>query len=295
MTYRQCLNSGIHILQENRISDAEFDACELFKKAFGVDNTWLFMHGEEEMNDTLESACCVRNYHEFLDKRISGIPLQYILGEWDFYNLTFQVGEGVLIPRPETELLVDLALAYLKKLTPENTPLVLDLCAGTGCIGITIGKNFKNCRVIEVEKSEIALKYTEKNIQFTGADNVRAVQFDIFDGFEALAAQIGIPHENQPVLLVSNPPYVRTSALNGLQKEVLFEPSMALDGGSDGLSFYRVICDKWIPYLKPEGLFIVECGEDQSEELEKIFSASCACVFKEKDFSGIYRVIGGKK
>ena len=295
MTYRQCLDSGIHFLKENSISDAEFDAIEMFKKAFGVGNTWLLVHGEEAMNNTRESACCARNYHEFLKKRISGIPLQYILGEWDFYNLTFKVGEGVLIPRPETELLVDIALEYLKKLTPGNTPLVLDLCAGTGCIGITIGKNFKNCRVIEVEKSELALHYAEKNIQFTGVDNVCAVQFDIFDGFENLAAQVDAIYDNRPLLLVSNPPYICTSELKGLQKEVLFEPSMALDGGTDGLSFYRIIRDKWIPFLKPGGLFILECGEDQSEELEKIFSTSCTCVFKEKDFSGIYRVIGGKK
>ena len=221
-----------------------------------------------------------------VERRLSGEPLQYIIGEWDFYNCTFRLGEGVLIPRPETELLVDETLKFLKERS-DGEKTVIDLCSGSGCIAISVAKNCPDAKVLAVEKSPAAFEYLKQNAVLNQV-KVSAFNDDILEGCGHLT-------KGRFDVVVSNPPYVRKDELQTLQKEVLREPACALDGGEDGLVFYRAISDRWLPLVKPGGLLIVECGEDQAEDVKSIFAAaSDGEVYTLDDFAGIHRAVAIK-
>lgn len=192
-------------------------------------------------------------------RRIAGEPLQYLLGEWEFYGLPVYVGPGVLIPRPDTECLVDHALAFLKG---KPGAAVADLCAGSGCIGLAIAANAPDCTVTAVEYSGEAYTYLQKNIARLGG-RVQPVQADI------TAGGFGKYH-----LIVSNPPYIRSQVIPTLEREVQQEPKMALDGGADGLHFYRAILQHWLPCLQPGGALMVEIGYDQAQAVGDLFRAA---------------------
>ena len=225
---------------------------------------------------------------EAVERRISGEPLQYIIGEWDFYNCTFRVGEGVLIPRPETELLVDEALKFL---TDVPQAKVLDLCAGSGCIGISIAKNTAACKVFSVEKTPAAYEYLKQNAILNGVKGkVFTYCDDILEGCDFIVSSKGGFD-----LIVSNPPYVKSAECDTLQREVMREPREALDGGEDGLLFYRAIAERWLPLLRKGGLLLVECGEDQAEDVVSIFkAASDGETYTLTDFAGIQRAVAIK-
>lgn len=305
-------NESANLLKES--ADLKKKAAELLRQA-GVPEADLDIESREL---TAFADGDIEKLKAAAKRRANGEPLQYILGEWDFYNLTFKVGDGVLIPRPETELIVDLSLDYLSEnfdAEPEDemdniyrivygkdacrsekkTPLVLDLCAGTGCIGTTIAKNFPNSKVFEVEKSHKAFEYLKQNIALNKVNNVTPFLDDVIEGCKHLAESSKFYFD----LIVSNPPYVKSDEISGLQKEVGFEPRMALDGGEDGLMFYRCISDKWLPRLKSGGLMLLECGEDQADLIVDLMrnslSTSCIEVSKIKDFAGIYRVVSIKR
>lgn len=222
----------------------------------------------------------IKLVNEVISRRESGEPLQYILGKWDFYDLTFMVGDGVLIPRPETEMLVDFALEKLKDI--EN-PVIYDLCAGTGCIGLTIASHRKDAIVYLLEKEEKAFAYLKKNKESLNLDNAVLLQGDLFDfDFSSL-----------PIcdLLLSNPPYINTEEIKELQKEVLNEPVTALDGGADGLDFYRCIAERCLNNVRKGGFCAFECGELQSEAIIKIFNGNFAEKQVVFDFNNIDRIV----
>ena len=233
-------------------------------------------------NDTADDELCDKAF-ELAEKRVSGMPIQYVIGEWDFMGHTFSVGEGVLIPRPETEILCEYIIEKIKNI---DDAVVIDLCSGSGCIGLSVAKEVKNAKVFLVEKSDNAFGYLKKNSDRFGCDNVIAIKGDIFSGFESF----GIPEAD---LILSNPPYIESADIAGLQSEVLLEPSMALDGGEDGLDFYRAINEKWLGHCN--GAVAVECGEGQSDDIRKIFSTQCAETYSVTDFNGIERVVIGRK
>lgn len=212
----------------------------------------------------------------------AGEPLQYLLKEWDFYGRTFQVGEGVLIPRSDTETLVSVAL---EKLRDFQQPAVLDLCAGSGCIGITVALEQPTASVTAVELSEDAFAYLLKNNeQFNNP--VTAVLGD------ALTYQPPEPVQ----MIVSNPPYIPTGDLAGLQKEVQKEPVLALDGGEDGLYFYRALTKRGELLLGKGGFLLFEVGIHQSETVSEILaSAGFQNIQAFFDLSGIPRVVLGQK
>lgn len=222
-----------------------------------------------------------------IDRRLLSEPLQYIIGEWDFYNCTFRLGDGVLCPRPETEMLVDEALDFIG----DGSSVVLDLCSGSGAIAISVAKNAPDSKVIAIEKSPAAYEYLKQNIALNGVKNVKVFNDDILTGcdyfFKAKAPAFD--------LILSNPPYVRTGDIDDLDLEVQHEPRLALDGGEDGLVFYRALCDRWLPLLKKGGRMVLECGEDQADEIIAIFeqkiATSCGKITKKLDFNGLYRVI----
>jgi len=219
-------------------------------------------------------------YFALAERRAAGEPLQYILGEWEFYGLRFAVGPGVLIPRPETEMLVEIALEHLRDSSsgPQATPTVFDLCAGSGCVGLSVARHCPNARVYLIELSDEAMPYLRQNAKAYA--NAEVLYADVIDcQLSSVECQ----------LILANPPYVKSGEINALSGEVRREPRMALDGGADGLAFYRVLAEKWLPRLAPGGLLACECGEGQAGDVAAMF-APCATSIA-KDFNGIERVV----
>lgn len=221
------------------------------------------------------------------ERRKNGEPLQYILGEWEFYGFPFAVGRGVLIPRQDTETLVEVAEEFLKSCGPENRTAA-DLCAGSGCVGISLARRC-GCNVSCIELSEEAFAYLEKNIERNGVSpHVSAINADIFS--EQVIASL------PPLdLIASNPPYLTESDMRELQKEVTYEPSLALFGGSDGLEFYRGITERWAGKLKPGGMLAVEIGMGQETDVMALFKQTGLTAECRKDACGINRVVYGIK
>ena len=268
----EVLKGGTRALGMAGIENARYDAEELLGHVTGVPSRELLVHRDRELDE--ETA---KRYFSLIQRRSEHYPLQYLLQEWDFYNLSFTVKEGVLIPRPETELLVDFALQYLKKYHAEGPPArVLDLCSGSGCVGITVERNFPNCEVTAVEKSDQACAIIRGNMERNRTDR--------FDG----PAAFGIDAAD---LILANPPYLTKEEMESLQAEVGYEPSLALYGGEDGLIFYRGIADLWSPVLEKDGLIAVEIGEQQGDSVAQIFADFSDDIKVFKDYSGLPRVV----
>lgn len=226
----------------------------------------------------IDRAFCGAERKNAINRRIEGEPLQYILGEWEFYSLPFLVGEGVLIPRPDTETLCDIAIDFIK----DKSLKCIDLCSGSGAVAIAVEKNCKNAKVFALEKSDKAFSYLEKNVALNNS-SVTAIKGDLFEA----------PKEKFDVIL-SNPPYIPTADLRSLQREVQFEPEMALDGGEDGLLFYKGIIENWLPALNRGGLLAVECGIGQAEDIANLFrKVKLSDVTIKNDLCGVQRVIFG--
>lgn len=278
MTVKELLSHGRDILLENSVDNFINESRWIFESVFKCNSDYLIFHSEDIADSEKASE-----FLEKIKKRVSGDPVQYVIGEWDFYGETFFVGEGVLIPRPETELLIDFASDYLKD---KKNPVVFDLCSGSGCIGLTVAKLFPAAKVFLLEKSDEALKYLLKNKERLSASNAHVIHGDLFDGF-------GLFNLPNPDLILSNPPYINSDEISALQPEVLREPVIALDGGIDGLDFYKAITDKWLNNCG--GAIAVECGEGQADDISKLFSFQCSDISFVTDFNGIERVVIGRK
>lgn len=277
MTVKQLLRDGERLMQAGGCENAQSESLWLLESVLGCRREYILLCGSDAVSPDRES--------EFLAKvgeRVSGRPIQYILGSWDFMGNEFSVGEGVLIPRPETELLIEFAESRIKR---GGVKTVLDLCAGSGCIGLSVAKLFPECKVYLVEKSEAAFAYLTENRRKLGCANAELICGDIFDGFEAF----DIP---QPDIILSNPPYIESGDIPTLQREVLREPAMALDGGEDGMDFYRAIAERWLPCCKAAA---VECGEGQASGIKELFSELFAFVDTVTDFGGIERAVIGEE
>ena len=215
-----------------------------------------------------------------VNRRLKGEPLQYILGKWGFYKGEFLVGEGVLIPRQDTETLVETSVEFLKG---KQNPRVIDLCSGSGCVAISIATDYPNAEVIACEKYEKAYSFLEKNIEFNKTKNVKPLLLDITN--ETLEAAD---------LIVSNPPYIPKEDMETLSAEVKREPETALYGGEDGLYFYRVIAEKWSKSLKKGGMLALEIGIGQEQEVIKLLKqAGLKNIGTKKDLCGVQRVVFG--
>lgn len=247
MTLKEALKYCTDYLDSKNIDEADFKALCIVCHAAGIKNRDFFISDIRVEKDELISL---------LKRLEKGEPLQYIIGKWDFYESEFLVGDGVLIPRPETEELVELAINEAKSF---SQPIIYDLCSGSGCIGISVAKKNKSSKVFCVEKSGKAFEYLKKNSK--GVNNVICVLADINDDIDLPEADI----------IISNPPYIKTDDLNLLDKELFFEPKMALDGGKDGLEFYRIIKDKYISKLKDNGVILLEIGNEQESDIKKLF------------------------
>lgn len=253
MTLSQAMNQAKKTL-------APFDALLLAEHAFKLDKTALRLQPNLPVNPS--------HYFGLVARRAAGEPLQYILGNWEFYGLPFAIGPGVLIPRPETEMLVELVL----NANGENATII-DLCAGSGCVGLSIAHHLPHAQVHLVELSDAALPYLKQNA--ASHSNVTLHHADAF----SLNLKANI--------VVSNPPYIATHELAGLQQEVQHEPAMALDGGADGLDFYRKLAQHWLPQCD---VLAVECGDGQAEDIVQLFGGGQIL----QDFNGIGRVVLAK-
>lgn len=276
MTINDLYREGIAILNSSDIEDAAFDARCLLEFALNVDTTLFLLARSQPVS---EDIC--KKYFGLISERKNGIPLQYILGKWAFMDNEFYVGNGVLIPRPETEKLVELAVEFLSK---KDTPTVVDFCSGSGCIAVSIGKLLPDAKVYAIEKYDEAFSYLERNIALNEVENVFAIKGDIFDK--------NVIDGISPDLVVSNPPYIREEEISQLSVEVQNEPLTALDGGKDGYDFYRILADFWLKeYLSVNSAMFVECGEDQGDYIKGLFSEYCRKSEVIYDFNGLQRIV----
>jgi release factor glutamine methyltransferase len=225
-----------------------------------------------------------------LKRRIKGEPIQYILGKTEFMGLEFKVGPCVLIPRPETEILVETAIRQLSVFRHQfQTLKILDVGTGSGCIAITLAKLFPNAKIDALDLSEGALAVAKDNAQLHNLD-VNFIHSDLFSSNYLIA--------NTYDLIISNPPYIVSSQIDKLQPEIKYEPRIALDGGEDGLNFYRRLIAGSLSYLKRGGLLIMETGFNQKASLKNIFQkfADFEIIETVKDHNNTDRVIvAGRK
>lgn len=246
MTYREAIDLGEKILKEAGVVDAKNDAWLLLTMVCKIDRTYYFVHMDEEI-DT-ESML---EFKSVLKKRSERIPLQYITGEQEFMGLNFKVNSNVLVPRQDTECLVEEALKYIRP-----GMKVLDMCTGSGCIIVSIMKNVANVEGYGADISKQALLVAKEN----ALNNHVPVTFERSDLFENITGKYDV--------IVSNPPYIRTNEIQGLMPEVsLFEPVEALDGKEDGLFFYRKMVKESKNYLNPNGIILFEIGCDQGADV----------------------------
>ncbi len=222
--------------------------------------------------------------HAMAKRRIAGEPLQYLLGEWEFYGMRLFVGKGVLIPRPDTEALADAVLEHAKKL---DAPQIADLCSGSGCIALALEANLPQARVYAVEKSPEALVYLQKNAAYHSS-RAEILHADVLEPQTA-------ERFRQLDVIVSNPPYLTAAEMQELQTEVRHEPEMALAGiTEDGLHFYREITRLWKKTLKKGGMLAYEAGDGQTEEIAGILRENgFANVTVRNDLAGNPRVVEG--
>ncbi len=279
MTIGEIYHLGKGRLAEAGNESPAFDAACLIKWVFGLNRQQLILRSGQAAGEEKKEE-----YIQMIEERASGRPLQYILGRWPFLNLELAVGEGVLIPREETELLVQTAADLLKK---HLSPRIIDLCSGTGAVALGLASLLPDSEITAAELYGEAYAFLARNCEETGYENVTPLRLDILDPKSA-AHFCGLDG------IVSNPPYVKEVELAGLQAEVKREPQTALAGGADGLDFYRAIARLWIPGLKPGGIAAVEIGEGQAEDVRTLFEqAGLTEIGIYRDFNGIERVVVG--
>ena len=248
-TYASALRYGKKYLADRQIENSGGDAWYLMEYVWGIDRNYYFLHSDDIIEQKDEER-----YRDLLQKRGSHIPLQHLTGTCDFMGLTFQVNDQVLIPRQDTETLVESALSRLKE-----GDRALDLCTGSGCIILSLEKLRPGIRGLGADISAEALAVAKRNRDSLGLESDFCIS-DLFEGIEGVFD-----------IIVSNPPYIASGKIPGLMEEVRgFEPLLALDGGADGLDFYRRIIKDARNFLKPGGWLGLEIGYDQREAVEEL-------------------------
>jgi len=288
MTVLELLNWSTNYLKEYRIENPRLNAELLLAHSLNLSREGLYIHLHEQLKEEEKAAL-----ERMIERRISGEPLQYILGHQEFWAFDFKVNPHVLIPRTETELLVEQALSILSKDDFDTTHFVLELGTGSGAIAISLAKELKGVFLVATDISRDALVLAMENAKSAGVIH----QIDFVNG--DLFAPFRFFRERKPFdLILSNPPYINRSEIQGLSREVQdYEPISALDGGEDGLEFYRRITSQAPFYLRKGGWILLEVGEGQGSKVSDwIEKGGC---FDEpeliKDFSGIERVVKAQK
>lgn len=273
MTFREAISFGEEKLNIAGIEDAKNDAWLLLTFVCKIDRTFYYVHMDDPMAAEQEAE-----YESVLNKRVEHVPLQYITGEQEFMGLPFHVNDAVLIPRQDTETLVEEALKIIRP-----GMKVLDMCTGSGCILISILKNVVDVEGFGYDISKQAINMAKENAKLNGV----TATFERSDLFEDVTDSFDV--------IVSNPPYIPTDVIGGLMPEVaVYEPIQALDGKEDGLYFYRKIIATASKYLKPEGTLLFEIGHDQGTAVSSLMTeAGFKGVRVVKDLAGNDRVVIG--
>ena len=267
MTYNEICNALAAAQIENNRGEASMLICHFC----GINKADLLLRHDEDFSSS--------ELDEAVAKRCKHYPLQYILGYWDFFHETYRVTENTLIPRQDTEKLVELAI----RLIPENARII-DLCTGSGCVAISTLAARKDCRAVAVDLFPETLDVARENAERNGVgDRTGFICKDVLD--PSFMSELG-PFD----CIISNPPYIETRQIPLLDEELSFEPEAALDGGDDGLDFYRVIISEYASYLTKDGIMLFEIGCDQARSVSSIAaSAGMRCeIFK--DYGGNDRV-----
>ena len=266
-------------LQKNNIDDYSIKLKIIIEYSFNIPINKIIVYMNKEISSKEELE-----FEKILQKVIEGIPVQYITNRQEFMGLKFYVDKNVLIPQPDTEILVEHVIEYCNKI---NYSLkILDLCTGSGAIAISLAKYIKNANIYATDISENAIEIANKNAKINKVE-INFIKSDMFDNIE----------EKDFDIIVSNPPYIKTSVISTLSNEVKNEPYIALDGGKDGLKFYNIIYEKAEKYMNRNGIIFLEIGYDQKENIMNIFKKKYREVYCLKDLNNNDRVIivkGGK-
>ena len=282
MTWLELYKATSQFLKLNEIYEYQSEVSIIFEDLFGMTYSDVILKSKD-----IVEANCVERVNNVCKLRKEGIPIQYALGKSYFMGRYFFVGDGVLIPREDTTVLVNCGIDYLKN--KNDCPHIIDLCSGTGCVAISLEKNLKNESVIyAVELYKEAFEYLKKNLLIHGS-KVRTICGDVFSVFKEF-------EDEYFDCIVSNPPYLTRDEMQNLQLEVKKEPSSALYGGIDGLDFYRNICNLWTCKIKIGGMLAFEIGMNQENDVKKIMEFyGFKNILFLNDINGIIRVVSGIK
>lgn len=278
MKIEEVLQSAIQELNHNKISAPIVKARMLLANTLNVTKEYLVTNSKEEINEET-----IKKFSEGINKLINGCPLQYITNHQEFMKLDFYVDERVLIPRADTEILVEEVISSCDN---EKDYKILDLCTGSGAIGISLTRYIQNSHVTCTDISTRALEIAKKNAK---TNNVKNIEFIESDMFEHIKESFDI--------IVSNPPYIVKDVIATLDKEVQNEPYIALDGGEDGLDFYKTIANNAYVYLQKGGKLFLEIGYDQKEQVTKLLETSKQYkdIYSKKDLCDNDRIVVATK
>lgn len=281
MKQSELLKKGKEILSNKKINEPDEKASKLLQYILNQTREEIIINSFEEVSKNYEE-----DYLKELEKIINGMPLQYITHKQEFMGLNFYVDENVLIPQPDTEILVEEAINLIHSFEKIDKVQVLDLCTGSGAIAVSIIKYVPNVKVFASDISKKALEVANKNVINNKVKNVELLESDMFENLKNYKFDF----------IVSNPPYIESNTIKNLSKEVQNEPEIALDGGKDGLKFYRIILKEAYKYLNKNGYLLLEIGYDQGEKILKLckeYSCNLNLITKKpiKDFGGNNRVI----
>lgn len=279
-TVRGVYREATDMLKDAGIENASYEAAEIVASVCNKTREFVLTHAEAMLAEHR-----LRWIDRDIKRRIAGEPLQYVLGQWEFYSELIHTGKGVLVPRQDTELLVD---CVLEGIADKENPQLLDLCSGSGCIAVAVVKNHKTADVTAVEYYDEAMDYLERNIDYHRVPaHIHARKYDVLTAPDGSFGKYDV--------IVANPPYIQTDKLADLQIEVKSEPVTALDGGADGCDFYRSIADNWACLLNDGGFIAVEIGYDIADDVCKIFGGAGFDTEIKKDLCGNDRVVIARK
>jgi len=276
MTIKEAMNKAVITLKSNRINNPNLKSRLLMQFILNETRQYLLVYDKKNITEEQKEK-----YFEGVDKLITGIPLQHITHQQEFMKMIFYVNENVLIPRPDTEVLVEEVIEIAKKI---NAKKILDLCTGSGAIAVSLAKYINGSQITGIDISEKALEIAKLNAKNNGVeDRITWIKSDLLEN---------MPKDKFDII-VSNPPYIRKDVIKSLDKEVKKEPIIALDGGYDGLDFYRKIVNKAYDFLKYKGYLCLEIGYDQKIDVIDLIEKEDKYIetYGKQDFYGNDRIV----
>ena len=275
MILRELLIFGKQFLSENSVEDVELISRLLAQYVFNIEKEKLILYTDKQLENI-----DIERYKNLLEKVVKGVPVQYITNKQEFMGLNFYVDENVLIPQPDTEILVEEIIEKYKN----KDCKILDLCTGSGAIGIALAKYIENAKIFATDISMKALQVAKLNAEKNLVHRkMEFIQSDMFENIK----------EKEFDIIVSNPPYIKTNVIDTLDIQVKNEPHIALDGGLDGLDFYKIIIENSYKYIKKDGRLFLEIGYDQKDDVINLLNKNMHYydIYSKKDFGNNDRIV----